>query len=101
MTLSQLTFRNTLMVDGQRDVTYRDMEDQLNLKWATEEGEQAAMDLPNESTTMLPTMEITDADAEGSRGKRPPGKLYGKSLIDDLVSRKAEMKGKQRYEIFF
>ncbi|GJE84121.1 hypothetical protein PsYK624_001960 [Phanerochaete sordida] len=94
MTLSQLTFRNTLMVDGQRDVAFKDIEDRL--KWATQDGEQAALDIPNDSTPGLPTMEVTDADADAPRGKRLPGKLYGKSLIDDLEARKAEMKGKQR-----
>ena len=33
---------------------------------------------------------------DDSNSKRPAGKLYGKSLIDDLESRKAEMRGKQR-----
>lgn len=93
MTLSQLTFRNTLMVDGQRDVAFKDIEERL--RWATQDGEQAALDVPNDSTPALPTMEITEA-ADMPRGKRPPGKLYGKSLIDDLEARKAEMKGKQR-----
>ncbi|EKM59170.1 uncharacterized protein PHACADRAFT_181164 [Phanerochaete carnosa HHB-10118-sp] len=96
MTLSQLTFRSALMVDGQRDVAFKDIEDKL--QWATQEGEQAPIDIHNDSTPGLPTMEITDADADADapRGKRAPGKLYGKSLIDDLEARKAEMKGKQR-----
>ena len=95
LTLSQLMFRNTLMVDGERDVAFKDIEDKYNLKWATEEGEQVAMDM-NETTPVLPTMEISEVDAAAPRSKRPPGKLYGKSLIDNLEARKAEMKGKQR-----
>lgn len=100
LTLSQLMFRNTLMVDGQRDVAFKDIEDKYNLRWATEEGEQVAMDI-QESTPAIPTMEVTDVDAEAPRDKRAPGKLYGKSLIDDLEARKAQMKGKQRYVLNF
>lgn len=98
LSLSQLTFRNTLMVDGQRDVAYKDIEDKL--QWATRDGEQAPLDIRNDSTPGLPAMEVTDVDADGRGGRRPAGKLYGKSLIDDLESRKAEMKGKQRCVVF-
>ena len=40
LTLSQLTFRNTLLVDGQRDVAYADID--TRLKRATEDGEQTS-----------------------------------------------------------
>ena len=33
---------------------------------------------------------------DSSKPHRPAGKLYGKSLIDDLESRKAQMRSKQR-----
>lgn len=96
MTLSQLTFRNTLMVDGQRDPTFRDIDERL--KWATEDGEQAQFDAIAQEHIPVPTMEVTAAD-EDPRNKRGPGKLFGRSLIDDLEARKAEMKGKQRYAL--
>ena len=96
LTLSQLTFRNTLMVDGQRDVAFKDLEEKYHMRWATDEGEQVPNDDQNESTPALPTVEVTTAGADDPRHKRAPGKLYGRSLIDDLEARKAEMKGKQR-----
>ena len=40
----------------------------------------------------VPIVEVEDANAP----KRPAGKLYGRSLIDDIEARKAEMRGKQR-----
>lgn len=87
LTLSQLTFRNTLMVDGSRDVAYADIESRL--KRATEDGEQI---LPEAEPEPVPTV-VVDAPPDRSR---PPGKLLGRSLIDDLEHRKAVMKGKQR-----
>ena len=90
LTLSQLTFRNTLMVDGTRDVAYADIDGKL--KRATEDGEQ-----------ILPEPEIPEGvpsvvvDGPPPDRSRPPGKLLGRSLIDDLEARKVEMKSKQRY----
>ncbi|KAL4242046.1 hypothetical protein ABKN59_000583 [Abortiporus biennis] len=89
MTLSQLTFRNNLMVDGERDVAYADIED--HLKRATEDGQQIE-ELPEPEPERPSTIIV---DEPGGRG-RPAGKLFGKSLIDDLEARKAEMKGRQR-----
>ena len=102
MTLSQLTSRNTLMVDGQRDPAYADIDDRL--RWAHEEGEQANIaDAQSTHLTVPPMDNIApevpaDADefAQMKKDRRPAGKLYGKSLIDDLEARKAAMKGKQR-----
>ncbi|THH02786.1 hypothetical protein EW026_g176 [Hermanssonia centrifuga] len=88
MTLSQLTFRNTLMIDGQRDVAYQDIDD--HLRRATEDGQQADLVAEETSKTSLPVIE------EPGQHGRPAGRLYGKSLIDDLQARKAEMRGKQR-----
>lgn len=92
LTLSQLTFRNTLMVDGQRDLSYGDLEG--TLQRATEEGEQVNVE-PEPEPEPEPEQEIPIIE-EPQRKGRPPGKLFGKSLIDDLEARKAEMKGKQR-----
>ena len=99
MTLSQLTFRNTLMVDGQRDVAFADIDNRL--KRATEEGEQVDLEAIQEpepelaSPMEMPEVPIIEEPPPVAFG-RPAGKLYGKSLIDDLQSRKAEMRAKQR-----
>ena len=92
LSLSQLTFRNTLMVDGSRDVAYADIDSKL--KRATEDGEQILPEPEVPETT--PTVVV---DGPSPSRSRPPGKLLGRSLIDDLEARKAEMKGKQRYRL--
>jgi hypothetical protein len=84
MTLSQLTFRNNLMVDGSRDVAYNDIDQQL--RRATAEGEQAEQ-----------VWEDYDAETEAPQQERPAGRLYGRSLMDDLQDRKAQIHGRQRY----
>ncbi|KAG8891071.1 hypothetical protein FRB98_000080 [Tulasnella sp. 332] len=83
MSLSQLTFRQTLMVGGQRDPSYADLDQ--NLRRAEVDGEQAARDWSDEE----------DPEVD-SRVHRQAGKLYGKSLIDNLEERKAIIKGQQR-----
>ncbi len=94
LTLSQLTFRNTLLIDGQRDVAYADIDNRL--KRATEDGQQIEPD-PEPEPEPEPQPEIPIVEVEEPNApKRPAGKLYGKSLIDDLEARKAEMRGKQR-----
>lgn len=93
LSLSQLTFRNNLTVGGQRDIAYNDIDGEIPR--ALEEGEQVQL------APTTPTMEVEMAlpiPAEDPGPRRPAGKLYGKSLIDDLESRKAQMKSKQRYE---
>ncbi|KAI0921746.1 hypothetical protein AcW1_004365 [Taiwanofungus camphoratus] len=92
LTLSQLTFRNTLVVDGQRDPAYADIE--TGIRRATEDGEQIEPEQEEEphAPTPMPAIVIDPAD----RSKHPAGKLYGKSLIDDIEARKAEMRSKQR-----
>ncbi|KXN90241.1 hypothetical protein AN958_04032 [Leucoagaricus sp. SymC.cos] len=87
LTYAQRLFRNTLAVDGQFDVFSDD------LPRATEEGEQAQF-FPPEPEIEEPL--ASPPALEPSVVKRPPGKLYGKSLIDDLESRKAQMRNKQR-----
>jgi hypothetical protein len=87
LTPSQQLFRNTLAVDGRFD-TFPD-----DLPRAIEDGEQAQLypeELEPEEPPPSPPLPDT------SIPKRPPGKLYGKSLIDDLESRKAQMRSKQR-----
>ncbi|KAG9127673.1 hypothetical protein FRC07_010898 [Ceratobasidium sp. 392] len=83
MSLSQLTFRNTLMVDGTRDVTYNDIDGQL--RRAADEGEQVQQDWDD-----------YDAETEAPQPERPAGRLYGRSLMDDLQDRKAQIHGRQR-----
>ncbi|KAG1754025.1 uncharacterized protein EDB91DRAFT_1101240 [Suillus paluster] len=96
LTLSQLAFRNTLMVGGQRDIAYSDID--RHLPRAMKEGEQAQFEELEEEESPVPVsiplppvpppteMEI----------KRAAGKLYGRSLIDNLEHRKAEIKQKAR-----
>ena len=90
LTLSQLTFRNTLMVGGLRDVSYSDIDNVLPR--ATEEGEQIKSPSPEPIAQDLP--EIAPVSQPSARG-RPAGTLFGKSLIDDLEARKAQMRSKQ------
>ena len=93
LSLSQKTFRNTLLVGGRRG-SYIDVDG--GLPRATEDGEQVMVEeLPKEEIIIPPP--ITPPPEEDLKAKRPAGKLYGKSLIDDLESRKAQMRSKQRY----
>ncbi|KAJ6515929.1 hypothetical protein C8R45DRAFT_223821 [Mycena sanguinolenta] len=92
LTLSQLTFRNTLLVGGQRDVTYADIDG--TLPRATEDGEQVQETTPLVEDEVIP--QIVPPSEDQLKPGRPPGKLFGKSLIDDLESRKAEMRSKSR-----
>lgn len=86
MSLSQLTFRQSLMVGGQRDPSYADLDQHLHRSEV--DGQQAGKDW-------------SDEEDETEVGLRPPGKLYGKSLIDNLEARKAVIKGQQRCENAF
>lgn len=90
LTLSQLTFRNTLMVGGQRDVAYTDID--TGLRRATEDGEQIIEEFPEEEPARPVTVVVDEPESTG----RPPGKLYGRSLVDELEHRKATMRSKQR-----
>jgi hypothetical protein len=81
MSLAQLTFRNALMVGGERDVAFADIE--ANLQRAEEEGVQVDLGIVPEEPPEPP--------------RRAPGKLYGHSLMDELEVRKNQLKGKQRY----
>ncbi|KAH9060886.1 hypothetical protein EDB87DRAFT_1561128 [Lactarius vividus] len=86
LTLSQLTFRNTLMVGGQRDVAYTDIDD--GLRRATEDGEQIIEEFPEEEPAHPVTVVVDEPESTG----RPAGKLYGRSLVDELEHRKATMR---------
>ncbi|KAG2141688.1 uncharacterized protein EDB93DRAFT_1241646 [Suillus bovinus] len=98
LTLSQLAFRNTLVVGGQRDIAYSDID--RRLPRAMKDGEQAKFEELEEeeeespvpvSIPLPPAPPPTDVEM-----KRPAGKLYGRSLIDNLEHRKAEIKQKAR-----
>ncbi|KAL4075875.1 hypothetical protein J3A83DRAFT_4090059 [Scleroderma citrinum] len=98
LTLSQLAFRNTLVVGGQRDISYADID--RRLPRAAREGEQAKFEdeeeepeesPPPASIPLPPVPPPTEIEL-----KRPAGKLYGWSLIDNLEHRKTEMKQKAR-----
>ena len=95
LSLSQKTFRNTLVVGGQSG-TYIDVDG--GLPRATEDGQQVMVEeVPQEDILPLPTPPEEEEGEEESKALRPAGKLYGRSLIDDLESRKAQMRNKQRY----
>ncbi|KAJ7498939.1 hypothetical protein FB451DRAFT_16777 [Mycena latifolia] len=92
LSLSQLTFRNTLLVGGQRDVTYSDIDG--DLPRAVEDGVQVQQTMPETEPEAIP--QIVTPSEDQLKPNRPAGKLFGKSLIDDLESRKAMMRTKQR-----
>jgi len=88
LSLAQLTFRPTLYENeegGYSDLSTR-------MPRATEEGEQVQE--PESPVGEGPP--IVDVMPDNSRNSRGPGKLYGRSLIDDLENRKAEIRGKRR-----
>lgn len=86
LTLSQLTFRNSLMNEGQRDVAFVDIE--RNLRRAEKDGEQIIQE---------EDIEEEIAREQKQAHGRPAGKLYGRSLMDELQARKEKLKSKQRY----
>jgi len=88
LTLSQKTFRNTLVVAGQPPSYVGFASD---LPRAVQDGEQAEFDLAAKEEVIV-SLNVNPT----SKGSRPAGKLYGKSLIDDLENRKAQMRSKQR-----
>ncbi|KAH9179632.1 hypothetical protein EDB89DRAFT_2217226 [Lactarius sanguifluus] len=90
LTLSQLTFRNTLMIGGQRDIAYTDID--TGLRRATEDGEQIVEEFPEEEPARPVTVVVDEPESAG----KPAGKLYGRSLVDELEHRKATMRSKQR-----
>ena len=89
LSLAQLTFRSGLHT---QDSSYSE---NPGIPRATADGEQAR--LPSPEPEEIPTIVIPP---EQKKDRRGPGKLYGKSLIDDLEARKAKMRGKRRYPEF-
>ena len=85
LSLAQLTFRSGL---HSQDVGYSE---NVGVARATTDGEQVKP--PSPEPGEIPTV----ATPPEEKNRRGPGKLYGKSLIDDLEARKAEMRGKRRY----
>ena len=88
LSLSQMTFRNTL---GAGAGAEGDGYMSADLPRATEDGQQIALVDDGFELQTSPTL-----DVDIVKGARPAGKLYGKSLIDDLEDRKAKMRSKQR-----
>ena len=86
LSLAQLTFRSGL---HSQDIGYSE---NVDVPRATADGEQAKP--PSPEPEDIP---IIAAPPEEKKNRRGPGKLYGKSLIDDLEARKAQMRGKRRY----
>ena len=89
LTLAQLTFRSGLHT---QDIGYSE---NVGVPRATMDGEQAR--LPSPEPDEVPNIAVPPEEKKDRRG---PGKLYGKSLIDDLEARKAVMRGKRRYPMF-
>jgi hypothetical protein len=79
------------MVGGQRDVAYADID--TDVRRATEDGEQIVDEVLKEE----PARPVTVVVDEPEGNNRPPGKLYGRSLVEVLEQRKAVMRSKQRY----
>lgn len=92
LSTSQMMFRDSLMVGGQRDSSYAaDTELGVHMKRAMVDGEKIEIE------------EGIDPDrleAEYQELYRPSGKLLGTSLMDKLEARKNEIKGKRRYALF-
>ncbi|KAG1779703.1 hypothetical protein EV702DRAFT_965890 [Suillus placidus] len=95
LTLSQLAFRNTLVVGGQRDIAYSDID--RRLPRAMKDGEQAKFEESEEESPVPVSIPLPPVSPPTEMEmKRPAGKLYGRSLIDNLEHRKAEIKQKAR-----
>ena len=84
------------MVDGQRDVAYNDIDGYM--KRAREDGEQVKQEFAEEEIAKpaAPPPPVIVAPPEEEKRSRAPGKLFGRSLMDDLEARKAAMRNKQR-----
>lgn len=96
LSLSQLAFRNTLVVGGQRDITYSDID--RHFPRALKDGEQAYFEMQEEESPVPSSVPLPPIPPPSELEiKRPAGKLYGRSLIDNLEHRKLEMKQKARY----
>ncbi|KAG6378562.1 hypothetical protein JVT61DRAFT_12827 [Boletus reticuloceps] len=95
LSLSQLAFRNTLVVGGQRDIAYSDID--RHFPRALKDGEQAHFEMEEEESPVPSSVPLPPVPLPTElENKRPAGKLYGRSLIDNLEHRKLEMKQKAR-----
>ncbi|TFY61595.1 hypothetical protein EVJ58_g4410 [Rhodofomes roseus] len=77
LSLSQLTFRNNLAVDGERDPAYADIES--HIRRATEDGEQVEIEPEPEPAPPTPAPEIVIDPAD--RSKRPAAEMRGKQRV--------------------
>ena len=89
LSLAQLTFRSGL---HSQDTGYSE---NVGMPRVTNDGEQVR--LPSPEPEDIP---VIATPPEEKKDRRGPGKLYGKSLIDDLEARKAALRGKRRYSKF-
>jgi len=85
LSLSQQTFRSTLGIHGKISDFDPD------LPRATHDGQTVQLNPPLESEGLS-----TNINEIPSFRAKPAGKLFGKSLIDDLEARKANLRSKQR-----
>lgn len=98
LSLSQLAFRNTLVVGGQRDIAYSDID--RHFPRALKDGEQAQFEMGGEESPAPSSVPLPpDPPSTELEIRRPAGKLYGRSLIDNLEYRKLEMKQRARYAV--
>ena len=95
LSFSQLAFRNTLVVGGQRDIAYSDID--RHFPRALKDGEQAHFEIEEEESPEPTPVPLPPVPPTESEIKRPAGRLYGLSLIDNLEHRKLEMKQRARY----
>ena len=96
LSLSQLAFRNTLVVGGQRDIAYSDID--RHFPRALKDGEQAYFEIEEEESPVPSSIPLPPVPPTAELEiRRPAGKLYGRSLIDNLEHRKLEMRQKARY----
>lgn len=96
LSLSQLAFRNTLVVGGQRDIAYSDID--RHFPRALKDGEQALFEMQEEGSPVPSSVPLpSEPPSTELEIRRPAGRLYGRSLIDNLEHRKLEMKQKARY----
>jgi hypothetical protein len=107
MSLSQLTFRNQLVAGGSRDVAYADLD--RAMPRAERDGEKIDRPLNEEEEALQRELDSRPGLPICHQHPAPPltsirfivGRLYGKSLMDSLEERKAQLKGKQRSVILF
>lgn len=78
-------------------MTYYDIDGKL--RRAEKDGEQIKLEEPEESPIEEVRKPLATPPVEKTKPSKPPGKLFGKSLIDDLEERKNQMRSKSRQAI--